>query len=112
MDFYQTLGVSETATQDEIKRAYRKLAAQHHPDKGGDTAKFQTIAQAYDTLGDENKRAQYDAQRKGMGGFADGAGFHFTSGDINDLFGNMFGGNPFHSAAFRQARAQQQVPIS
>jgi curved DNA-binding protein len=109
MDFYQTLGVQETATQDEIKRAYRKLAAQHHPDKGGDTAKFQTISQAYDTLSDQNKRSQYDAQRKGMGGFADGAGFQFNTGDINDLF-NMFrgGGNPFEQA-FRQQRAQQQV---
>jgi curved DNA-binding protein len=107
MDFYQTLGVNESATQDEIKRAYRKLAAQHHPDKGGDTAKFQTISQAYDTLGDEGKRAQYDAQRKGMGGFSDGANFHFNSGDINDLFNMFRGGNPFENA-FRQ-RAQQQV---
>lgn len=104
MDFYQTLGVAESANQDDIKKAYRKLATQHHPDKGGDTAKFQSIAQAYDTLGDENKRAQYDAQRKGMGG--DG-NFHFTSGDINDLFGQMFGGqNPFGNA-FRQTRTQQ-----
>lgn len=109
MDFYQTLGIPETASQDEIKKAYRKLATQHHPDKGGDTAKFQTIAQAYDTLGDESKRAQYDAQRKGMGGFADGAGFRFNSGDMNDLFGAMFrGGNPFEQA-FRQQRAAQQV---
>lgn len=109
MDFYQILGVPETASQDEIKKAYRKLAGQHHPDKGGDTATFQSIAQAYDTLGDENKRAQYDAQRRGVaGGFGPGGGFHFTSGDINDIFGQMFGGNPFHSAAFRQARAQQQ----
>ena len=104
MDFYQTLGVTETATQDEIKKAYRKLAAQHHPDKGGDTAKFQTIAQAYDTLGDESKRAQYDAQRKGS--FNDMGGFRFTTGDMNDIF-NMFGGrNPFEQA-FRQQRNQQ-----
>lgn len=106
MDFYQTLGVPETASQDEIKRAYRKLATQHHPDKGGDTAKFQTIAQAYDTLGDEGKRAQYDAQRTG---FSDAGAFRFTTGDMNDLFGQMFrGGNPFEQA-FRQQRAAQQV---
>lgn len=109
MDFYQTLGVAENANQDDIKRAYRKLAAQHHPDKGGDTAKFQTISQAYDTLGDENKRAQYDAQRRHPGGYADGGEYHFSSGDINDLFGQMFGAqNPF-GAAFRQQRTQQQV---
>lgn len=104
MDFYQTLGIPETATQDEIKKAYRKLAAQHHPDKGGDTATFQSIAQAYDTLGDENKRAQYDAQRKGFG---DAGGFRFTAGDMGDIFGAMFGNrNPFEQA-FRQQRQQQ-----
>ena len=110
MDFYQTLGVSETATQDEIKRAYRKLAAQHHPDKGGDTAKFQAISQAYDTLGDQPKRAQYDAQRNNPSG---GNTFHFTSGDFNEVFGQMFGGHgPFGNgpfSAFHQAH-RQQVP--
>ena len=107
MDFYQTLGVSETASQDEIKRAYRKLAAQHHPDRGGDTAKFQSISQAYDTLGDQTKRAQYDAQRKGMGSFGDMGGFHFTSDNINDIFNQMFGGGTPFGSAFRQSRTQQ-----
>jgi len=55
-NFYQTLGVSETASQDEIKKAYRKLAVQHHPDKGGDEDTFKKISEAYDTIGDENKR--------------------------------------------------------
>jgi curved DNA-binding protein CbpA len=59
-DHYATLGVAKTATADEIKRAFRKLASQHHPDKGGDTQKFQEIQAAYDTLGDTNKRAAYD----------------------------------------------------
>ena len=59
-DFYTILGVGKTATADEIKRAYRKLASQHHPDKGGDTAKFQQIEEAYRTLGDPEKRAEYD----------------------------------------------------
>lgn len=103
MDFYQILGVPESASQDEIKRAYRKLAGQHHPDKGGDTAKFQAISQAYDTIGDEQKRAEYDAQRSGYGGHG---GFHFTSDNINDIFGQMFGGGAPFGAAFRQQRAQ------
>lgn len=101
IDFYQVLGVQETASQDEIKKAYRKLAAQHHPDKGGDTAKFQEIAQAYDTLGDEVKRGQYNAQRNGR------EEFHFTSGNINDIFNQMFGGHHPFSNAFRN---QSQHP--
>jgi len=52
-DHYATLGVARTASADEIKRAFRKLASQHHPDKGGDTKKFQEIQAAYETLGDE-----------------------------------------------------------
>lgn len=107
MDFYQILGVPETATQDEIKRAYRRLAAKHHPDKGGDTTTFQSIAQAYDVLSDENKRGQYDAQRRGHGTFGNTGRFHFTSENFEDIFSHVFGGNPFHNAAFRQARTQQ-----
>lgn len=60
MDHYQTLGVAKSATPDEIKKAYRKLASQNHPDKGGDTNTFQKIQVAYDTLSDPNKRHQYD----------------------------------------------------
>lgn len=60
MDYYNTLGVSKGATKDEIKKAYRKLASQHHPDKGGDASRFQAIQEAYETLSDENKRSQYD----------------------------------------------------
>ena len=56
MDHYQILGVGKTATPEEIKHAYRKLASKHHPDKGGDTAMFQKIQTAYDTLNDPNKR--------------------------------------------------------
>jgi curved DNA-binding protein len=91
MEHYQTLGVSKTATPDEIKKAYRKLASQHHPDKGGDTAMFQKIQIAYDTLSDPEKRQQYDnplPQGNPFGGFP-GGGFNFN-GDINDLFGQMF----------------------
>lgn len=74
-DFYKILGVNENDTQDEIKKVYRKLAVEHHPDKGGDENKFKEISEAYDTLGDENKRKDYDNHRKnpfsqfGNGGF-------------------------------------------
>ena len=85
-DHYATLGVSKTATPDEIKRAFRKLASQHHPDKGGDTRKFQEIQAAYDTLGDAAKRAEYDNPRPQFSGFPGGTQFN-----MNDIFGQMFG---------------------
>jgi curved DNA-binding protein len=91
-DYYQTLGVSETASPDEIKKAYRKLANQHHPDKGGDQAKFKDISVAYDTLSDANKKAEYDQQR--MYG---NSTHSFHSGGGFDPFSGMFGGggSPF-----------------
>lgn len=60
MDYYSILGVGKTATQEEIKQAYKKLAKEHHPDRGGDNAKFSIINEAYETLKDANKRANYD----------------------------------------------------
>ncbi|HXU68267.1 MAG TPA: J domain-containing protein [Polyangia bacterium] len=103
-DFYKTLGVSEKASADELKKAYRKLAKKYHPDvTGGDKAKenkFKEITEAYETLGDEKKRAQYDELRTnpfagGMpGGGRPGSGFPGGGAqgfDINDLF-SQFGG--------------------
>lgn len=93
IDHYATLGVAKTATPEEIKRAFRKLASQHHPDKGGDTARFQQIQAAYDVLGDEAKRAAYDSPAGHFHGQGPG-GFHFNfgqGGDFQDLFRNMFG---------------------
>lgn len=88
-DHYTTLGVAKTATADEIKRAFRKLASQHHPDKGGDTQKFQEIQAAYDTLGDVEKRAAYDNPRPTSQHF----NFQdFGGGQFNDIFSQMFGG--------------------
>ncbi len=104
-DHYQTLGVAKNATPDEIKKAYRRLAAIHHPDKGGDTAEFQKVQAAYETLSDPQKKQQYDNPNPFGGGnpFGGPGGFHFDFGgpggfsfqhggiDINDLFGGMFG---------------------
>jgi len=95
-DHYQTLGVSKQAGADEIKKAYRKMASQHHPDKGGDTAKFQEIEEAYRILSDPEKRQQYDnpqPQFHGGGGMPPG---------FEDMFSQMFGqnGNPFFGHGF------------
>ncbi len=85
-DYYEILGVARTATQEEIKKAYRKLASQHHPDKGGDTKKFQEIQTAYDILSNPDKRAQYDnpqPQFREYGGMPPG---------FEDIINQMFGG--------------------
>ena len=108
-DYYQTLGVNENATPDEIKKAYRKLANQHHPDKGGDQAKFKDISVAYDTLSDAQKKADYDNQRK-FGGNPNAGGFQWNSEGF-DPFGHMFTGgfganNPFGDI-FGHMRGQQ-----
>ncbi len=107
MDYYQTLGVEKTATQDEIKKAYRKLATKHHPDKGGDTAQFQNISRAYDVLGDPQKRSQYDAEQNGMGHgfdpFAHAAGMGQGWQDVSSMFGH---GSPFEQF-FRGAARQR-----
>jgi len=102
MEHYQTLGIDRNASPDDIKKAYRKLAGVHHPDKGGDTATFQKIQSAYETLSDPQKKQEYDnpnpfGQGGGPGGFhftTNGGGFHMN---INEMFGQMFGhrGNPF-----------------
>ncbi len=87
-DHYQTLGVDKTATPEEIKRAYRKLASQHHPDKGGDTAEFQKVEEAYRTLGDPQKRAEYDNPPQSFNFQNFGGAPH----NIHDIFSQMFGG--------------------
>jgi len=103
---YQTLGVNRDAPPDEIKRAYRKLASQHHPDRGGDTKTFQEIQAAYDTLSDPNKKAVYD--NPGFGGFAGGfradAPFDFQT--IFDIFGTRFQ-HPQQQQQQQQQRRQQ-----
>jgi len=87
--YYDVLGVSEQATQEEIKKAYRKLAVEHHPDKGGDENRFKEIANAYGVLGDEGKRKQYDQQKNNpFAGFNGGGG----GPSMDDLFAQFFGG--------------------
>jgi len=114
-DYYSILGVSEGASPDEIKKAYRKLANQHHPDKGGDQAKFKDISVAYDTLSNSQKRAEYDQQRK----FGGGGQFHFNSGDFqhfHDIFGASFDpfgsrSNPFGDIFGRRAARNRDLNI-
>lgn len=94
-DHYSTLGVQRGASAEDIKKAYRKMASQHHPDKGGDTQKFQQIEEAYRTLSDDNARSQYDNPQPQ---YQDPFGGHNPFEDIFRHFGqqhpfaDMFGG--------------------
>ena len=104
-NYYNILGVDKKATKDDIKKAFRKLAQKHHPDKGGDEAAFKEITEAYAILGDDRKRREYDSYGQtfagggpGAGGF-DFSGFQNGAGgvefDLSDLFGDLgdlFGG--------------------
>lgn len=94
MTYYELLGLQPSCTQDDIKKAYRSLAMKHHPDRGGDTAYFQKITEAYNTLSDENKRAEYDLNSNGGP-----QSFNFGGmGDFQDIFGNIFKFGPgFHA---------------
>ena len=111
MDYYTILGIPRGASADDIKKAYRKLAHQYHPDKGGDEKKFKEINEAYQVLSDQNKRAQYDqfgrvfeggAGASGQGGPGWGGDFNWAWGkpgaesefdfdDLGEMVGEMFG---------------------
>ncbi|MFA5933695.1 MAG: molecular chaperone DnaJ [Candidatus Paceibacterota bacterium] len=110
-DYYEVLGISKTASKDEIKKAFHKLAHKYHPDKkGGDEARFKEASEAYQTLSDDTKRSQYDTYghnsagaqgsgfQGGFGGNGQGFGFDFSGaqgfdmGDLGDIFGDFFGG--------------------
>jgi DnaJ-class molecular chaperone len=105
MDHYATLGVNKNATPDDIKKAYRKLASKHHPDKGGDTSMFQKIEEAYRVLSNPEQRQHYDNPAPHGFHFGQGApeGFPFNSGGFADIF------NMFQQHQNRQQRPQPQV---
>jgi molecular chaperone DnaJ len=132
IDHYKVLGVKPEASAEEIKKAYRKLAKQYHPDStGGDKAKesrFKEVSQAYDVLGDTKKRAQYDAVRSGaaFGGGRAGAGPGFSGagfggagfgggnmnmGDLADLFAQMFPGQGRGRTGGVEFRFDQGAPF-
>ncbi|HWN21427.1 MAG TPA: molecular chaperone DnaJ [Gaiellaceae bacterium] len=109
---YDTLGVPKNASAEEIKKAYRKLARQHHPDANpGDAAaesKFKEVQTAYDVLSDAEKRKQYDtfgSTNGRLGGAPGGGGPQFADFDLSDLFGGLFGGGG--GGGFGRARASQ-----
>ena len=95
---YESLGVSKNATQDEIKKAYRKLVREVHPDKNpGSEERFKEVQGAYDVLSDAEKRKQYDTMgsangraRAGGGGFSPGTTYDFADFDLGDIFGGLF----------------------
>lgn len=88
MDYYSTLGVAKNASQDDIKKAYRKLAKDHHPDRtGGDDTRFKQINEAYDTLKDPTKRADYDNPQPRY----DQQQYQYNTQNMNDIFNAFFG---------------------
>jgi len=118
-DHYSTLGVDKKASKDEVKKAFRKLAQQHHPDKGGDEAKFKEITEAYSVLSDDAKRREYDSYGQSFGGGAhggQGGGYGFDpsqfSGfgggnvefDFSDLFGDLFNGGGGGGSRIKRGR--------
>ncbi len=111
-DYYELLGIPKNASQEEVKKAFHRLAHKHHPNKGGDEKKFKEINEAYQVLSSQEKRAQYDQFGQvfdgGMPGGQGGQGFdpnwfwansrgqesgvEFDLGDLGDMFGDIFGG--------------------
>src|SRR6266568_2981542 len=128
-DYYEVLGIGKNASDDEIKKAFRRLAIQHHPDKeGGDETKFKEINEAYEVLKDPSKRQRYDQfGHAGVGGSAasDGnpfAGFgggggqnvNFDFGDLGfgDVFESFFGGNGARGQQARGRDVETRIEIS
>jgi len=140
-DFYEILGVSRTATQDEIQRAYRTLARQHHPDVNKDPGaedRFKEISEAHDVLSDPQTRRRYDAfgpdfrqvpedvdpeafqrsragagasQARGAGGFGPGRGDDLGGINVEDLLGGIFGGRGFGPIPGADAEAELELTV-
>jgi molecular chaperone DnaJ len=122
-NYYELLGITKNASKQEIKKAFRAKAKEHHPDKGGDEAKFKEINQAYETLSDEQKRAYYDqfgsSAGMGGGGFSGGmGGFDFGGqagemGGFEDVFSSFFGfgGRQSQSKTRKQKGADLEVEV-
>jgi molecular chaperone DnaJ len=111
-NYYEILGVSKDASHEDIKKAYRKLALQHHPDKGGDESLFKEISEAYENVGDENKRREYnhrlDNPMAGM--FGGGGGRNpFNDGNVDDILNQMFGGGFGGGFGQQQRRAPEKI---
>lgn len=124
-NYYDILGVDRKATSDDVKKAFRKLAQKHHPDKGGDEAVFKEITEAYSTLSDEKKRREYDSYGQtfnggGPGGFGGFDPSQFSGGfgqggvefDLNDLFGDLFGGGGGRGRAKRGRDISIDIEVS
>jgi len=118
-DYYEVLGVSKGASADEIKKAFRRAAVEHHPDRGGDETKFKEINEAYEVLKDADKRKRYDQfGHAGVGGapggnpfgggFSGGQNVNFDFGDLGlgDIFSSFFGGGAGGGGPQRQARGR------
>lgn len=124
-DYYDVLGIPKSASQDDIKKAFRKKAHELHPDKGGDEKAFKEVNEAYQILGNEGRRKTYDqfghsafqnggAGAGGFGGFGgqgfDGVNINFDDlGDLGDVIGNMFGFGGGKSARKRRGRDLETV---
>ncbi|HSX45020.1 MAG TPA: molecular chaperone DnaJ [Candidatus Saccharimonadales bacterium] len=127
-DYYEVLGVDKNASPDEIKKAFRKAAVEHHPDRGGNEEKFKEINEAYEVLKDSSKRQRYDqfghagvgssAASDGgnpFGGFGQGQEIHFDFGDLGlgDIFSNFFGGGgPRQQQQSRGRNVETAIDIS
>lgn len=115
MDYYNILGVKRGANDDEIKKAYRKLAMKHHPDRGGDEKKFKEISTAYDVLSDPQKRQMFDSgmdpNNQNQGGFYRQGPFEFHMGGVPPGMEDMFGAFGF-GAGFARQRRNKNISVN